>query len=258
MTAASKTLPSNLAIVGAGRVGKSLAAAAEIAGVTCSIHRRDRPVGSLAAADVVLICTGDSEIEAAAAGLAGEIDDGAIVGHTSGATPLTVLAEATAACAGGFGIHPLQTIPGPDTSLAGIPAAVSATDPWTEQRALALAGLLGMAPFAIAEGDRAAYHAAATIASNFLFALEESAATLLASTGVEPAREALAQLVVSSARNWAGNGPAALTGPIARGDEQTIERHLEAIAEHAPELLPLYEVLAERTRAIAGRPEPVG
>jgi predicted short-subunit dehydrogenase-like oxidoreductase (DUF2520 family) len=110
-----------------------------------------------------------------------------------------------------------------------------------------------MRPFAVDEADRTAYHAAASIASNFLVALEESAAELLAEAGVKDARELLAPLVLRTAANWAERGPAALTGPIARGDDATVDRHLAELRERAPELVPLYEALAERTRAIAAQ-----
>ena len=99
-----------------------------------------------------------------------------------------------------------------------------------------------MRPFEIAEADRAAYHAAAAIASNFLVALEESAADLLASTGVEDARELLAPLVLRTAANWSERGADALTGPIARGDDgdgRTPPRG--AASRGAPELLDLYD-----------------
>jgi predicted short-subunit dehydrogenase-like oxidoreductase (DUF2520 family) len=113
---------------------------------------------------------------------------------------------------------------------------------------------LGMRPFAVSEEARIAYHAAASIASNLLVALEESAADLLAKAGVEDGRELLAPLVLRSAANWAERGPDALTGPIARGDVETVERHRAALRRLAPELEPLYEALAERARALAARP----
>jgi predicted short-subunit dehydrogenase-like oxidoreductase (DUF2520 family) len=91
------------------------------------------------------------------------------------------------------------------------------------------------------------------MASNFLVALEESAADLLGRAGVEDARELLAPLVLRTATNWAERGGEALTGPIARGDEETVARHLEAIRELAPELEGLYEALAARTRELANR-----
>jgi len=110
-----------------------------------------------------------------------------------------------------------------------------------------------MRPFEVPEDSRAAYHAAAAIASNLLVALEESAAELLDRAGVDDARELLAPLVLRTAANWAERGPAALTGPIARGDHLTVEGHLAAIRETAPELLPIYETLAERAHELAAR-----
>jgi predicted short-subunit dehydrogenase-like oxidoreductase (DUF2520 family) len=252
-----RTDTQQIAIVGAGKAGRSIAAAAREAGLRVALFGREREQGALSRADVVLICTGDAEIEAVAGDVATEVPPHAIVGHVSGATPLAALSSAVGACAGGFSLHPLQTIPAAGTPLTGVPCAISATTPAASERAHGLAVSLGMEPFAIAEEDRAAYHAAATIASNFLFALEESAAALLAATGVTEARETLAPLVLASAANWAEHGATALTGPIARGDEETSARHLDALAERAPELLELYQALAARTRELASSPEGV-
>ena len=69
--------------------------------------------------------------------------------------------------------------------------------------------------------------------------------------GIEDPRELLAPLVLRTAANWSERGGDALTGPIARGDQATVAAHLEALRETAPELVPLYEALAERTRALA-------
>ncbi len=80
-----------------------------------------------------------------------------------------------------------------------------------------------MRPFEVPEEKRAAYHAAAAMASNLLVALEESAAEVLARIGIEDPRELLAPLVLRTAANWAERGPDALTGPIARGDRATVQ-----------------------------------
>jgi predicted short-subunit dehydrogenase-like oxidoreductase (DUF2520 family) len=108
-----------------------------------------------------------------------------------------------------------------------------------------------MRPFEVPEESRAAYHAAAAMSSNLLIALEESAAEVLERIGVEDARELLAPLVLRTAANWAERGPEALTGPIARGDRATVQRHRVALAESAPELVRLYDVLAMRAEAVA-------
>jgi len=90
-----------------------------------------------------------------------------------------------------------------------------------------------------------------------MVALEESAAELLGRLGTDQARELLAPIVLQTAANWAELGPRALTGPIARGDETTVDGHRAALQERAPELLPLYDVLAERARALAVGSEEV-
>lgn len=102
-----------------------------------------------------------------------------------------------------------------------------------------------MVPLAVEDRDRAAYHAAACIASNFLVTLEMAAERMAATAGV--GRESLLPLVRATVENWASLGSAALTGPIARGDLVTVARHREALIERAPDLLPLYDVLAEVT-----------
>jgi predicted short-subunit dehydrogenase-like oxidoreductase (DUF2520 family) len=113
-----------------------------------------------------------------------------------------------------------------------------------------LAARLGMRATTVADDDRAAYHAAASIASNFLVTLEGAAERLAATAGVD--RELLAPLVRASVEDWIRLGAErALTGPIARGDDATIERQRAAIAERAPELLPVYDALVDATRALA-------
>jgi len=105
----------------------------------------------------------------------------------------------------------------------------------------------------IADRDRAAYHAAASVASNFLVTLETAAERIGSTTGA--GRELLAPLVRATVENWAAQGPAgALTGPIARGDEATVQRQRDAVAARAPDLLPLFDALADATRRLARPP----
>ena len=89
------------------------------------------------------------------------------------------------------------------------------------------------------------------MASNFLVALEESAAELLERNGLEDARELLAPLVLRTAANWAERGGEALTGPIARGDGRPSIAISARSRRASPELADLYQALAERTRALA-------
>jgi predicted short-subunit dehydrogenase-like oxidoreductase (DUF2520 family) len=228
----------SIAIVGAGRLGTALAAAL---GASSPLGRGADSRG----AAVVLLCVPDSEIAAAAAAIVGG-RDGVLVGHCSGATGLDVLAPHEA-----FSLHPLMTVPAgaPRDVLAGAGCAIDGSTPRALAVAEALATRLGMQPTRVADEDRAAYHAAASIASNFLVTLEGAAERMAAGAGVE--RALLVPLVRAAVENWAARGPeAALTGPIARGDEETVARQRAAVAERAPDLLPLFDALADATRAV--------
>src|SRR4051794_8986794 len=188
-----------------------------------------------AGADVVILAVPDGEIAAAASC----VTPGHHVGHCSGATTLDPLLPHEA-----FSIHPLMTVTGADTSFAGATCAVAGSTPRALQTAHELAARLGMTAVEIDDADRAAYHAAASMASNFLVTLEAAAERVLATAGAD--RELLVPLVRATVENWAALGPErALTGPIARGDEVTVERQRAALEERAPQLLPLFDALAE-------------
>jgi predicted short-subunit dehydrogenase-like oxidoreductase (DUF2520 family) len=238
-------------LIGRGRLGGALARAAEAAGIGAALIGREADPSTYADAEVALLCVADAEIANAAATLAGRAPRLRFAGHTSGACglgPLEPLAEAGAAL---FSLHPLQTVPDPESSIAGAPAAIDGSSREALETARRLGSALGMRPFEVPESSRAAYHAAASIASNFLVTLEQGAVELLERAGFEDARELLAPLVLRTAANWSERGADALTGPIARGDTATIESHLRALREVRPELIPAYEALAERTEAIA-------
>jgi len=242
-----------LAIVGAGRVGGALSTAARRAGLDVRTAGRADALDACNEAEVALLCVPDAAIPAALDRILAAIPPLRLVGHVSGATGLDALEPALEGGAATFSAHPLQTVPDPDADLTAAPCAIAGSDPAAVDYATELALRLGMRPFRVPEQNRAAYHAAAAIASNFLVALGESAADLLARAGVEEAeaRELLAPLLLRSAANWAERGGEALTGPIARGDAETVARHREALAEVAPDLRELYDALAERTRAVA-------
>jgi predicted short-subunit dehydrogenase-like oxidoreductase (DUF2520 family) len=121
--------------------------------------------------------------------------------------------------------------------------------------ATALAERLGMTPFEIDDEGRAAYHAAASVASNFVVTLEAAAERVAAGAGLEPdqARLLLVPLLRRTVDNLAELGPEdALTGPVARGDDATVAAQRQAVSEQAPELLDLFDVLVRHTRALAG------
>jgi predicted short-subunit dehydrogenase-like oxidoreductase (DUF2520 family) len=248
MTSKLESGTPGVGVVGSGRLGTALAAGLRGAG-----FQVDGPAGrgEVPHGEAVVLCVPDAEIPNAAAGVAGAAR---LVGHTSGATPLSALAPAKAQA---FGLHPLQTFaPGAGPELfSGAGCAIAGSTPEALDLARALAEALGMRSFEIDDERRPAYHAAASIASNFLVTLEQAAERVAAGAGLEPAeaRALLAPLVRCTVENYAALGPErALTGPVARGDERTVAAQREAVAEAAPELLALFDELVERTRELAG------
>jgi predicted short-subunit dehydrogenase-like oxidoreductase (DUF2520 family) len=235
--------PHDCAVIGDGRLGRALAAALRDAGQPV-----EGPLGRGAdpsARAVVLLCVPDGEIARAAAALTAR--DGLLVGHCSGATGLDVLAPHE-----GFSLHPLMTVTAAGADLCGAGAALDATSPRALAAAEALADRLGLRAVRVAAQDRAAYHAAASIASNFLVTLEDAAERLAATAGVQ--RDVLVPLVRATVVNWAAQGAErSLTGPVARGDDATVERQRAAVAQRTPDLLVLFDALADATRALAAR-----
>ena len=219
-------------------MGRALAAALGDAGVPVRgpLGRGDRCAGDA----VVLLCVPDAEIAAAARAVA----PGPLVGHCSGATTLAPLLPHEA-----FSMHPLMTVSdGAPARFAGAGCAIAGSSDHARDVALALAERLQMRPVAVADADRALYHAAASMASNYLVTLESAAAALAGTAGVP--RDLLLPLMRAALDQWAEHGAGALTGPISRGDEQTVAAQRAAVAARAPELLPLWDAFVERTRAL--------
>lgn len=226
------------AVVGAGRAGTAITAALIRAGWAV-----DGPLGRGADPDrheIVLLCVPDSEIARAAAAVT--VRPGRLVGHCSGLSTLEPLGSHEA-----FSLHPLMTITGPQTVFSGASAAVAGSTPRALATAERIAAAIGLTPFTVPDDHRAAYHAAASMASNYLLTLLWSAERI---GTIE--RPMLAPLVRATVANWEASGAAsALTGPLARGDEQTVARQTAAVADRDPASLELFEVLTGRTRALA-------
>ena len=193
--------------------------------------------------ELVLLCVPDRAIPEVAAAVA----PGPWVAHVSGATGLAALEPHSRR----FSMHPLQTFTKTRGAeqLDGAWAAVTAESGDALAVGFWLAETLGLRPFELDDDARSAYHAGAAVASNYLVTLRAAAGRLLEEAGAPP--EALDPLMRRTIEN-----DFELTGPIARGDWETVERHLEAIREHAPELEELYLVLARATADVAGRELP--
>jgi predicted short-subunit dehydrogenase-like oxidoreductase (DUF2520 family) len=218
-------------IVGArGRVGAAVSARLAERGIA---HASEDP-------ELVLLCVPDRAIGEVAAGT----PVGPWIAHVSGATPLDALEPHVLR----FGLHPLQSFSkaGVAEQLDGAWGAVTAESDDARSVGWWLAETLGLRPFVLADDDRAAYHAGAAMASNYLVTLRAAARSLLEAAGAPP--EALDPLI----RGVIDSG-FELTGPIARGDWETVGRHLAVIRAERPELEQLYVTLAEATARIAGR-----
>lgn len=233
-------LPQPFAIVGAGRLGTALSVALRAAGVpvTGPHGRGYTGVGDAA----VLLCVPDDAITSAAA----RIDPGPVIGHCSGASGLDVLGDRP-----GFSVHPLMTVTPAGADFRGVFAAVDGSSAAALSVGEALSRSVGLRPVRVAGRDRVAYHAAASIAANYLVTVEAAAAELLATAGLD--REVLLPLARAALENWGRLGPAALTGPVARGDTGTVAGHRAAVVDRVPELVELLDALVAATERLADR-----
>ena len=217
-------------VVGTGRAGSAIAARLAERGIAVEAGRE-----ATDDAELVLLAVPDSVIGQ----VAQRVPIGPWVAHVSGATSLAALAPHERR----FSVHPLQTLSlerGPE-QLDGAWAAITYETDDAHRVAEWLADTLGLRAFPLADADKPLYHAGAAIASNFLVTLYRAAARLLEESNAPP--EALVPLMQRTIENGF-----ALTGPIARGDWSTVEKHLAALEARAPDLVPLYRALAEATR----------
>lgn len=226
-----------LCLIGPGRAGRSVSAGLVAAGwELATVLGRGSDVGPAAAGvDLVLIATPDAAIPAVAGAVRPEPD--AVVVHLAGSIGLDALAPHARRAA----VHPVVSIPGPTTDLAGAWFAITG-DPLATR----LVADLGGRAHPIADEDRVLHHAAATIAANHLVALLGQVERVAAAAGVP--FEAYLALAAGALANVAATGPAAaLTGPVRRGDEATVARHVAALdpAERAA-----YEALADAARRL--------
>lgn len=253
-------------IVGAGHVGQTLgrlfvqSGALEVRGVlnrslasareAIAFIGAGAPVDAahrLPIADITLVTTGDDAITETARSLvaAGAIVPRASVAHCSGALTSDALRVAREAHAHVASIHPVMTFPDPAHAVerfAGTYCGFEGDAPALELL-LPCFTAIGAVPFAIDPQHKAAYHAGAVLACGSLVTLIEAGLRCFSAAGVERpvALRALAPLVEATISGALRDGPAAaLTGPIARGDDGIVALHLETIARIDPTLVPIY------------------
>jgi predicted short-subunit dehydrogenase-like oxidoreductase (DUF2520 family) len=274
--------PARLAVgvVSAGRVGAVLGAALARAGHTVvaasgvsadSVRRAEEllpgvpllpPDEVVARADLVLLALPDDALPGMVRGLvaAGAFRPGQIVVHTCGAHGTAVLAPAVEHGALPLALHPVMTFTGRAEDLEriatccfGVTAADADETSWSVGEALVVE--MGAEPVRVPEAARPLYHTALAHGANHLVTLVAEAADLLRRAGVDSPERMLGPLLSAALDNALRHGDRALTGPVARGDAGTVRAHLRVLAEHAPDMLPAYRVLAGRT---ARRAEQAG
>jgi predicted short-subunit dehydrogenase-like oxidoreductase (DUF2520 family) len=256
-------------VLGAGRAGRGLARALRASRIdVVGVHGRHAVAGaepvsagelpeSLSRATTVLVTVRDAQIDAALGQLArsARLAPGAVVLHASGSADPEGLAALRAEGHPAGTIHPLVPLADPERAPATLRGAWIGIDGDALARAAAgrLAHALGASTVEIPAGEKARYHAAAVIASNFPAVLLSLAERVLADAGFAPdaARRMLHPLFMAAAENLrTRTGPEVLTGPIVRGDADTIRRHLDALRDE-PDVLAAYRALTRAALPLA-------
>lgn len=271
-----------IAIVGPGRLGQALGRLLNCAGFSvqfvvsrrlAAAQRATRFIGSgrpvtldlaeLNEARVFLLTVSDGAIAPVAEHLAAGLGRwrGKVVLHTCGSLPSSVLAPLGEKGAAIGSLHPYQTIPSPAAgtrnlrncfwAIEGDPAARRVAERWVRA--------LGGTAFTVRPADKILYHASAFLVCPTLVALMDFSQSLLRQCGVgeKISRPMLARFVAETVESYRKLGArGALTGPVARGDWESVRQHLKALKRHAPEVVPAYKALLRPMLKLAGRKPP--
>ncbi len=242
----------------AGLASKNIISAQQAADEIGTDIFSDKPWEITRSADVVFITTPDGQIEAAATLLAENkgLKKNAVVLHCSGSQPSTILMAAKKCGVSIGSLHPLQSFASSRAEGNPFQNIIAAIEGEAEAVALArqIAQDLGATCFFIKTHAKTAYHAAAVVASNYLVTLQDMAFKLLQIAGIPPenAFQVLKPLIHGTLFNIEKKGTEkALTGPIVRGDTETIRTHIDEILRMAPDLLNLYQTIGRYTVNIA-------
>ena len=271
-----------IGVVGAGRVGAVLSAALRAAGheVVAAAGesdesrsridallpgvRRAKPTDVARSCDLLLLTVPDDMLRNVVTTMvgAGAIRSGQVVCHTSGRHGLEVLSAATQIGARPLALHPAMTFTGTAVDLDRLPGCVFGVTALEQDRPLAesLVADMGGVAMWVPEDKRTLYHAGLAHGANHLVTLVAQAMELLAASGAEDPAATLRPLLTAALDNALVSGDAALTGPIVRGDVNTVAGHLAEIAETAPATIPSYVAMAKATadRAVLdGRLMPI-
>lgn len=269
-------------VIGAGRVGAVLAAALRAAGhdVVAAAGESDasrgridallpgvtvaKPTDVARASDLLLLTVPDDMLSNVVTVLSasGAIHAGQVVVHTSGRHGLAVLEPARAVGARTLALHPAMTFTGTEVDLPRLAGCVFGVTSDGEDRALAesLVADLGGAPMWVREDLRTLYHAGLAHGANHLVTLVSEAMEILSAAGAADPAATLRPLLTAALDNALEDGDAALTGPIVRGDVETVRAHVTDLRATAPQTLPSYVAMARATldRAVTdGRLLPI-
>ena len=261
--------PLRVGVIGAGRVGAVLAAALRASGydVVAAAGESDasraraaellpgvplrKPSDTARESDLLLLTVPDDMLGNVVAMLSasGAIHQGQVVAHTSGRHGLAVLDPAAAVGARPLAIHPAMTFTGTVLDLPrldGCVFGVTASDADRELAATLVADLGGR-PIWVPEDKRSLYHAGLAHGANHLVTLVAQAMELLSAAGADHPEATLRPLLEAALDNALESGDAALTGPIVRGDVETVRAHLADVRANAPHTLGSYVALARDT-----------
>lgn len=272
----------SIGVVGAGRVGAVLAAALRSAGheVVAAAGESDasrrriaallpgvtvaKPTDVARACDLLLLTVPDDMLSNVVSVLSasGAIREGQVVVHTSGRHGLAVLEPAREVGARTIAVHPAMTFTGTEVDLPRLPGCVFGVTADGADRALAesLVADLGGRPMWVPEERRALYHAGLAHGANHLVTLVTEAMEILSAAGADDPAATLRPLLTAALDNALEEGDAALTGPIVRGDVETVRAHVAGLLADAPQTLASYVALAHATldRAVTdGRLLPI-
>lgn len=271
--------PQKISIIGCGRVGTALAvflakAGYHIAGIASrtrfsaekTVHAAgagtifDSPAGAAMSGDIIFITTPDHLIEKICSDISASNSVSMVkktIFHCSGALSSCILSSAADRGANTGSIHPLQSFapytPEQPSPFTSINVSVEGNE---ESLVIGneLIHALGAKHFTIPTKAKTLYHAAAVVASNYLVTLENFALQLLKEADIseQKAYDVLEPLIHGTLANIKTRGAvAALTGPVARGDAQIVEKHLMDINETLPEFSKLYRVMGQYTLKLA-------
>ncbi len=218
------------------------------------------PPEAASAGQLVLLTVKDAAIQPVCEQLAraGGLGHHPVVAHCSGALNCEVLSAARQMGCSVGSMHPLQTFPNVEAAISALPGAYFFIE--GDRSAVVvleqLTRCIGAHPVRIDPSVKPLYHAAAVMSANYITTLLDAAMQLYQTIGVDrtEARKAVAPLVRATVENVLKKGTGeALTGPISRGDVETVRRHLEAMGQVDEATRDLYRILGRRTVEIARR-----